>query len=652
MHYRGVFWVNASSRSLSIESYHRISRALSGQTQAHSENGEQVIETVKAELEDWREPWLLIFDNYDTPGEFTDIRRFLPQGEHGHVIITSRRRDLDRLGAQIELCALSPEEGVNLLLRGCSRPEIDENLDTSKEIVWRLGGLALAIDQAGAYIAHRRIPPTELGNFLKTFETQRKEILSYTPSSEWEYSSMQNGREEDQTKAINAFTTWEMSLNELIRIKPREKKAIIHFLRLSAYFNPARIEESLFRNFWVKMQKRKKPSKEILPEPTRWHQIFKLNKKRKPRESNVNNTRTHWLYAMAVRSWHKNDTEQEGSSGQRLEYQWNHNHYWDLLSEIYNLSLVQSIETNIEGASFSLHPLVRDWLLRRDQLIDHQHYMDEAFAVIGSNFPVCYEDFLSLSMDQRFAILSHLDSCMLNDKLLSEPQNRIGNGKKTYETASMSAFLYNLHGRGDPVEVLLRRITENVDADITYFTQLSYALALQGEFEQVVELSYQCRDYREKALEERNPNRLDFDTELSYALVVLGRYNEAEPIQRQTLQLKQETLGNASRKTIESMTDLADSLYRQRKYEAAATLAREALELSKTHLSENDGARVNIMQTLALVLQAQGRIDEAEKIQREVVQKEQHHLGMEHPDILNAMNVLAFILEGKKKGRS
>ena len=81
MHYRGVFWVNASSRSLAIESYHRISRALSGQTQAHSENGEQVIETVKAELEDWHEPCLLIFDNYDKPGEFTDIRRFFPQGK-------------------------------------------------------------------------------------------------------------------------------------------------------------------------------------------------------------------------------------------------------------------------------------------------------------------------------------------------------------------------------------------------------------------------------------------------------------------------------------------------------------------------------------------------------------------------------------------
>ena len=565
------------------------------------------------------------------------------------MIITSRRRDLDRLGTSIELCALNPKECVNLLLRDYNPQEIEENLETAKDIVWRLGGLALAIDQAGAYIAHRHIPPSELGNFLKIFETQRKEILSYTPNSMWEYGSMQNSREEDHTKAINAFTTWEMSLKELIRIKPREKEAIIHFLRLSAYFNPARIEASLFRNYWVKIQKRKEPSKEVPPERTRWRQIFKSNKERKPRQSNVDNTRTHWLYAMAVRSWHKIDIEQEGSSNQRPECQWNHDHYLDLLTEIYNLSLVQTMERNVEGASFSLHPLVRDWLLHRNQFIDHQHYMDEAFAVIESNAAVSGQDFLNLDIDQRVALLSHLDSCMLNDELLSEPQNRIGNGERTYETADMSAYLYRLQGRFDPAELLLRRITENVDADITYFTELLFVLGLQGEFEQAVELSYQCREYREKALGKRNLERLDFETELSNALVGLGRYNEAEPIQRQTLQLKQETLGNTCPETIESMNDLAFSLYLQDRDKEAETLAREALEICDTHLSEDDDIRRTTMHILALAMQGQGQIDKAEKTQREVVQKDQHHLGMEHPGTLQAMHSLALILEVTNK---
>lgn len=79
--YPGIFWVNASSRSLALQSYTRIATALSSQTQAKVEDGEQIIETVKDLLEDWNESWLLIFDNYDKPDEFGDIRRFLPRGK-------------------------------------------------------------------------------------------------------------------------------------------------------------------------------------------------------------------------------------------------------------------------------------------------------------------------------------------------------------------------------------------------------------------------------------------------------------------------------------------------------------------------------------------------------------------------------------------
>ena len=153
----------------------------------------------------------------------------------------------------MELGALSPDEGVNLLLRG--RQEIDENLKTAKEIIRRLGGLALAIDQAGAYIAHRRIPPRRLQEFLEMYEAQRKEIMSFVPSSLWEYGSIQIHVEEDHTKAINVFTTWEISLKQLLGDNPQQKDAMIRFLTLSAYFNPARIEELLFRNYWAALIK-------------------------------------------------------------------------------------------------------------------------------------------------------------------------------------------------------------------------------------------------------------------------------------------------------------------------------------------------------------------------------------------------------------
>ena len=137
---------------------------------------------------------------------------------------------------------------MRLLLRGNDEEDIKANFTDALEIVQRLGYLALAIDQAAAYIHHRRIPPNRLGEFLKSYDKQREQILSYTPNEFWEYTTVQIDGEEAQSRAINAFTTWEMSLEQLQSQFPLSAMAIIRLLTLSAFFNTSKIEEWLFRN--------------------------------------------------------------------------------------------------------------------------------------------------------------------------------------------------------------------------------------------------------------------------------------------------------------------------------------------------------------------------------------------------------------------
>ncbi|KAL8650824.1 MAG: hypothetical protein Q9226_004982 [Calogaya cf. arnoldii] len=639
--YQGVFWVNATSRSLALQSYTRIATALSTQPQAKAEDDEQVVETIKNLLEDWNESWLLVFDNYDKPDEFGDVRRFFPRGKHGHVIITSRRRDLDRLGDLMELGSLSSDEGVKLLLRDYNRQEIDENLETAKEIIWRLGGLALAIDQAGAYIAHRRITPHDLHEFLEQYEAQRKEIMSFTPSSFWEYGSMQTLGEENQTKAINAFTTWEISMKQLIRDNPHQKDAIVRFLRLSAYFNPARIEELLFRNYWATYQ----DENDVPPKSTPWRKILKsIRKKKKSQQSNVNNSPTSWLRAIGTRS----DVGKETSSHQRPKDEWDSDQFWDLLTKIHNLSLVQNIEKDTQGASFSLHPMVRDWLQHRGQLGDHKLYLFEVFTILESTVYVYWKRDTSISLNQKAALVAHIDACMLNDEHLSEPQDQIGYEEASYGTASALAYSYYISGRFDPAEILLRRITKNELAHFSYFTQLSDLLLQQGKNEQVLELDHRCQQYGENTLDERSSDRLEFTTALSRALAQLGRYDEAERLQWKILRLKQEIFG-ASDATRRSMCDLAFSLFRQSKYVESEALAREALKLCEFNLHEDDDITLHPMHHLALALGGQSRFEEAETVQRKVAEGNQHRLGKEHPETLASMHNLAWILQNTKK---
>ncbi|KAL8994880.1 MAG: hypothetical protein Q9169_005278 [Polycauliona sp. 2 TL-2023] len=642
-HYQGVFWVNATTRSLALQSYAGIATALSSEPQAKFEDGEQVIQTVRNLLEDWKGSWLLIFDNYDKPHEFDDIRQFFPRAELGRVIITTRRRDLDRLGDLMPLDALSPDDGVNLLLRGYERQEIDENLEVAKEIICRLGGLALAIDQAGAYIAHRRIPSHQLQGFLAAYETQRKQIMSYTPKNLWDYGLMQTLEEEDQTKAINAFTTWEISMKQLVKDSPGEREAILRFLRLSAYFNPAKIEESLFRNYWVACRGKAG----IAPKPLQRRRIRDYFKRKKIKGIDTTHDVT-WLYPIGA----KNNVGKKTSSHVEPEEHWDTNRFWDLLTKIHNLSLVQNIDRDAQGASFSLHPLVRDWLQHRGRTVDHSQFMAEGFAILGSTADIHQKDYsfsyAKVSIDQRAALVSHIDACLLSEETLCEDQKRIGNNKTSYDIARTLAFSYFGRGRHDSAEQLLRRITKIDDVHIVYFADLLSVLNAQGKGEEVLESSHRCRRYHEKSLDEGDRDRLNFKSELSRALVELQRYDEAESLQRQTLQLAKKYMGESHWQTLETMADLAHSLLRQDEYEKSEALAREALALCEANLPKDDPTTLRAMETLAGALRCQDKCHEAETLQREMVQAEQSFNGMEHPETLISMNNLAWILKSTK----
>ena len=174
---------------------------------------------------------------------------------------------------------MTDAEGVGLLLHGHSHGDIQHNFGTALKIVQRLGGLALAIDQAAAYIRYRHISLDELGEFITMYDQQREQILSYTPAPFWEYCTVQIHGEEDRNKAINAFTTWEMSLEQLDRDKSIDKNEVTRFLMVSAFFNPVRIEEWLFR--------------------TRWE-----------------NDRTQWLHVLGVIDDHTNSQEDRNNSNE------------------------------------------------------------------------------------------------------------------------------------------------------------------------------------------------------------------------------------------------------------------------------------------------------------------------------------------------
>jgi len=255
------------------------------------------------------------------------------------VLFTSRNRDLGRLGKLLEIPAITEDEGVKLVLRRYDEKDVHQRHRTkAARIVERLGGLALAVDQAEAYIQYKRMPLDRLEEFLTTYEVERQKILSYTPKNFWEYGTMQIHGEAEQSKAISAFTTWEMSFQQLEPEDESRKKDVAHFLTLSAFFDPIRIDESMFRYYWEADSNR-----------AEWMKIF----------CEIDN--------VAEDENDENDEDDEEEldgegievlSGSGTRTRWDADRFWDVIAKSHGLSLLQSISsgTDPEGARFAFAP--------------------------------------------------------------------------------------------------------------------------------------------------------------------------------------------------------------------------------------------------------------------------------------------------------
>lgn len=117
------------------------------------------LEALKEQAMQWlatHEGWLVILDNVNDPA---DVQPLLARAPTGRFLITSRRATgWHRLAASVGLDVLDRAEAVELL-RGILTHDGERDLAGAGELCTELGGLPLAIEQAGAYMTQTGISP-------------------------------------------------------------------------------------------------------------------------------------------------------------------------------------------------------------------------------------------------------------------------------------------------------------------------------------------------------------------------------------------------------------------------------------------------------------------------------------------------------------
>ena len=85
---RGVFWLDATSKPTLERSFELIAGKLDRFVANGLEDVELKVKFVLDTIQNWEEPWLMVFDNYDRPDVFTDIKQFLPESECTQAVYT------------------------------------------------------------------------------------------------------------------------------------------------------------------------------------------------------------------------------------------------------------------------------------------------------------------------------------------------------------------------------------------------------------------------------------------------------------------------------------------------------------------------------------------------------------------------------------
>jgi tetratricopeptide (TPR) repeat protein len=169
--YSGVFWCHAASGDALNTSFRQLAELLS--VVVAEESGWK--EALRHKLEDATAPWLLIVDAVETPAL---LRNFLPRTGPGHVLLTSLDHGLDTLGIYhpFLLDEFEGDEATQFLLSRTGRQNTEgaELLAASTLAQQELGGLPLAVEQAGAFISSARLP---FEHYLSEYRSRRFNLL-------------------------------------------------------------------------------------------------------------------------------------------------------------------------------------------------------------------------------------------------------------------------------------------------------------------------------------------------------------------------------------------------------------------------------------------------------------------------------------------
>ena len=608
--YQYVLWARADSVESLNASYTEFATLLELPEKQEQEQ-EIIIQAVKRWLHK-EQRWLLLLDNADTPSLLPD---FLPSTVGGHLLITTRAADVSAqiagVGHSLEVESFSDEQGALFLLHRSGQLDTSTTFDQAEEKIRRLalqishelGGLPLALDQAGAYL---KATGANLAVYQQLYEKHRTQLLKERRSADYRES---------------VATTWDISFRKVEQQNP----AAANLLHFCAFLAPDAIPEEILSKGAKELGERLSP---VAVDP------FLLNQAIESlhaysligREAKTLTLSVHRLVQAVVRE----------SLSVEVQQQWMRR-----ATEALNVAFPEG-----ELSTWSQHERLLPHALLCATWIERIHLTSPEASRLLHN--VGY--YLKVRARYREAEPLYLQALTIRKQY---PENSYPD---VVASLTNLAELYRAQGKYVEAEPLFRQaltISEEHLGDHPYTaTSLSNLAELyhdQGNYAKVKEPLLRALAICERLYGDSDPSIVTSLNNLAELYREQGLYTEAEPLLQRALAICEQHFGNMHSLTATCLINLANLYHNQGKFAEAEPLYQRGLAICERLYGESHPSIATGLNNLAKLYREQGLYTEAEPLLQRALAIYEQLLGSSHPYTAISLNNLARLYNAQGK---
>lgn len=323
------------------------------------------------------------------------------------------------------------------------------------------------------------------------------------------------------------------------------------------------------------------------------------------------------------------------------------------MTELRNLSLIREPDSQTYETSFSLHPLIQDWIKLRLGSEDRRAYTIESVRVL---FHYLDSQIVRTTRKTRQTILSHLDAARENDCAYLTGGSRLGESSLE-EPAIAFAGVLGQHGRCKEAMRLYKTLPKSNEnhmgldhpRTLKIVSYLANVYANLGQYEEAVQQYKRVMNAREKWPGLEHLDTLGTMQNLAVVYTLQTRGEEAEQLLEKALEGKEKQLGLENLDTLRTAHNLAIVYRKQRRYEDSVLLYERVLKGRGESLGQNHPDTLATLQNLALVYHDQGRYKDAEQLYQRALEQIEERLGWDHPDTVKVtMNLAKFYVQRER----